>query len=106
MIQARLTPEAIAVSQDQDPMSVEQAEKLIADSSALPLGFKIGDNLYVLFFRLISDESLHGPATVLRLLYIQDLRFLQSRINALISTMQEYTAHPTAGTIVELSIFD
>jgi len=41
-----------------------------------------------------GDEELNKAASLLRLLYVADLRKLQDEVNALISQMQEYTANP------------
>lgn len=50
--------------------------------SRFPLGFSTG------------DESVDVAATVLRLLYIKDLRSLQTQIDEAIVEQQEMTAHP------------
>ena len=41
------------------------------------------------------DPSVRRGAAVLRLMYLDDMRNLQKRMNELTSTMQSYTAHPT-----------
>lgn len=46
-----------------------------------------------------GDANMNQCASVLRLLYVDELRRLQTQINMLTSTMQSYTAHPTAGAI-------
>lgn len=52
--------------------------------AGLPLGFSTG------------DASLDVAATVLRLLYIKDLRLLQTQIDEAIVAQQELTANPRA----------
>eukprot|EP01024_Parvocaulis_polyphysoides_P049834 TRINITY_DN4851_c0_g1_i2.p1 TRINITY_DN4851_c0_g1~~TRINITY_DN4851_c0_g1_i2.p1 ORF type:complete len:263 (+),score=41.82 TRINITY_DN4851_c0_g1_i2:77-865(+) len=56
--------------------------KGLFDMSQFPLGFKTG------------DKKLDIAATVLRILYIKDLRNLQSQIDHGIVELQEYTANP------------
>lgn len=51
-----------------------------------PLGFETG------------DPVLDRAATVLRMLYVNDLRHLQAKINDLIATMQSLTANPKTDT--------
>jgi len=41
-----------------------------------------------------GDRELNQAASLLRLLYVADLRKLQDEVNTLISQMQEYTANP------------
>jgi len=55
---------------------------LLEDPTAFPLGFDT------------KDSSLNRALLILRLLYIRDLRNLQTRINETIAVMQGYTAHP------------
>jgi len=53
------------------------------DTKAFPLGFATG------------EELVNSAATVLRLLYIVDMREVQTAVNALIAALQAHTAHPT-----------
>ena len=56
------------------------------DLSEFPLGFDTG------------DADVNKVATVLKMLYISDLRDLQNDLNGLISLGQEYTANPKTNT--------
>jgi len=49
---------------------------------AFALGFQTG------------DKQLDRGATVLRLLYIDDLRTLQTQVNEIVATLQDFTANP------------
>eukprot|EP01023_Acetabularia_acetabulum_P061082 TRINITY_DN7366_c0_g2_i3.p1 TRINITY_DN7366_c0_g2~~TRINITY_DN7366_c0_g2_i3.p1 ORF type:complete len:262 (+),score=48.12 TRINITY_DN7366_c0_g2_i3:80-865(+) len=68
------------ISHSQD--SSGNKRKGLFDMSQFPLGFKTG------------DKKLDIAATVLRILYIKDLRNLQSQIDHAIVELQEYTANP------------
>ena len=46
------------------------------------------------FIYLFLDEELDKAATVLKLLYIDDLRQFQNEVNAVIVSIQEFTANP------------
>jgi len=52
-----------------------------------------------------GDAAVNRAATILRLLYITDLRDLQNDINEVTSQLQQYTANPTAGALIALSFF-
>ena len=41
-----------------------------------------------------ADQQLRRAAAVLRLLYLEDLRELQTQVNTLLATAQEFTANP------------
>ncbi len=57
-----------------------------------PLGFETGGKSITIFrhvyANLTLDAVLDRAATVLRMLYVNDLRHLQTHINELIATMQ------------------
>lgn len=53
-----------------------------AGMEKFPLGFEV------------SDPTVRSAATVLKLLHVDDLRTLQTDLNALIVLGQEYTANP------------
>lgn len=50
-----------------------------------------------------ADPQLNAAATVLRLLYISDLRELQTKINELIVSVQNHTANPRVRLSLSLS---
>jgi RLL motif-containing protein 1 len=61
----------------------EGGEKQVVPSlDDLPLGFNTG------------DKDIDRAATVLRLLYVNDMKELQSKINDLIVAVQNFTADP------------
>eukprot|EP01125_Pyxidicula_operculata_P019126 TRINITY_DN6905_c0_g2_i1.p1 TRINITY_DN6905_c0_g2~~TRINITY_DN6905_c0_g2_i1.p1 ORF type:complete len:132 (+),score=22.27 TRINITY_DN6905_c0_g2_i1:59-397(+) len=80
IVKLKFSKEALA---NATTSSTQDAASLLANQEALPLGFDTG------------DAKVNQAALILRLLYINDLRDLQTRINELITTMQEFTAHPT-----------
>ncbi|KAK9868289.1 hypothetical protein WJX84_005579 [Apatococcus fuscideae] len=70
-----------------DPHAQEVSEEVTQqlskfDARSFPLGFTTG------------DEQLDMAATVLRMLYIKDLRLLQSSVDESIVAIQEFTANP------------
>jgi len=66
-------------AKEEEKISVQEANELL---ESYPLGFSTG------------DKNVDKAATILRLLYINDLRDLQTLINEVIVTVQEYTADP------------
>ena len=58
------------------------AQAMPKDLSMFPLGFSSG------------DATVDRCATVLRMLYLRDLRVLQDGINDILETAQQYTANP------------
>jgi RLL motif-containing protein 1 len=64
-------------------VDVEKPKKVYElNKQAFPLGFDTGDAMF------------NKGATILRMLYIDDLRQLQDEVNAVIITVQEQTANP------------
>jgi len=72
VVQSYLTPDAVK----------REGKVQRFSQQAFALGFSTG------------DKSLDKAATVLRLLYINDLRQLQSRVNEVVAALQEFTANP------------
>lgn len=73
---------ALQLQAEADPAHPPTAASLL---SSIPLGFTTG------------DEQLDLAATMLRLLYLQDLRQLQNQVDEAIAAMQEVTANPRTG---------
>lgn len=61
------------------------------DMTATEQGFTL-DNCPLGFD--VSDKQLQRPAKVLRMLYVNDLRDLQNKVNQIIVTVQSMTANP------------
>jgi len=79
------------VSQRYNAKAVENPDLVVPEGQAFPfrehdLGFDTGDNV------------LNEAAKILRLLYIQDLRTLQTKINESIVSVQAVTANPKTDT--------
>jgi len=72
LVAASLTPEAMA----------KKGKVQRFNPQTFSLGFTTG------------DKSVDRAATVLRLLYIDDLRSLQTQVNEIVSTLQDFTANP------------
>ena len=72
LVAASLTPEAMA--------KTGKVQRF--NPHTFSLGFSTG------------DKSVDRAATVLRLLYIDDLRALQTQVNDIVSTLQDFTANP------------
>ena len=73
LVAASLTPEAV---------SKKGARVQKFDPKTFSLGFSTG------------DKQVDKAATVLRLLYIDDLRTLQTQVNDIVATLQDFTANP------------
>ena len=52
----------------------------------------------MIFFFHLSDNVINEAAKILRLLYIKDLRILQTKINEIIVSVQNITANPKTDT--------
>lgn len=79
MVATKFSPSAI-----EEAKSVKKGEKMTPAVSLdeLPLGFNTG------------DKDVDRAATVLRLLYISDMKQLQTTINDIIVAVQNFTADP------------
>lgn len=74
-----------------NPVAVQNPNSVIAKGKPFPIletevGFKMGDRV------------LNNAAKILSLLYIQDLRNLQTQINEAIVSVQSITANPKTDT--------
>jgi RLL motif-containing protein 1 len=89
VVETKLNPQALknAGQGTQDPKSKGGAPSAVgADLSMFRLGFDTG------------STDLNHASTVLKMMYIADLRNLQTDINNMIVTAQEYTARPKTDT--------
>lgn len=98
-----------AGSKSEDQRAADAAAELrtaLGELEAIPLGFTTGgesDRLHLLHFGssplCFIDKSVDKAATVLRLLYIQNLRELQTLVNEVLVVVQEFTANPQTGLL-------
>ena len=83
LVQTRLNPKSL---KEESAKKIDEPKKKMDDKAFTlensPLGFQV------------SDEQLNRPAKVLRMLYLNDMRDLQNKINQTIVKVQEITAHP------------
>jgi len=77
---------ASAIEEAKKEKKEEDEKQPVISLDDLPLGFNTG------------DKDVDRAATVLRLLYIADMKELQSKINDLIVAVQNFTADPKADT--------
>jgi RLL motif-containing protein 1 len=82
IIQRKFSKHAIAEALDPKAATT----KVDVNSEIFPLGFDTG------------DEILNKAATILRMLYVADLRDLQTQINEMICALQSLTANPKTDT--------
>lgn len=77
-------------------LSMETNDKPLQKTSVAAIGKRKIDE--TIGFKIESDNVLNNCAKILRLLYINDLRQLQTKINELIVSVQSLTAYPKTDT--------
>jgi len=82
-----------AVKNKFSPAALAQHKVDVAGEAGLHLDTSISDAKFPLGFNT-GDSNLNKASTILRLLYIKDLRELQTNINDLIVSVQAFTANP------------
>ncbi len=77
-------------------LSMESNDKPLEKTRVAPIGKRKIDE--TIGFKIGSDNVLNNCAKILRLLYVNDLRQLQTKINELIVSVQSLTANPKTDT--------
>lgn len=89
LIQARLCASERA---NKDLNSAHRSDNCVPEQAftldSSPLGFQV------------KDKQLERPAKVLRMLYINDLRDLQNKVNQIIVSVQSITANPKTDSLL------
>jgi RLL motif-containing protein 1 len=88
LISKRFSPVSLTNLQSDDGISLSL--------ESFPLGFDTGGNELNIFnfTNFEKDSDVNKAAAILRLLYVEDLRDLQTKINEVIVAVQSYTANP------------